>query len=180
MITQLGLLIECISPDPVWSVWYMNSTWSQSQMITQFGFANWVHFTGPRRCEAISTDPQTYDLIHMQVVSSACIKASKIFHIQKLQRCCWEHLFAREPRQFFNEQKQIFFIAQHCEGSINCNVLVYYCIDALQLRVVQFTFQMYYEFKHWCRGSSFYISDGRWFCPQWPGWILVAQPFVDA
>ncbi len=76
-----------------------------------------MHFTGPRRCEVISADPQTYDLIHMQVVSSACIKASKIFHIQKLQRFCWEHLVAREPRQLFNEQKQFFFIAQHCEGS---------------------------------------------------------------
>ncbi len=92
------------------------------------GSANWVHFTGPRRCEVISTDPQTYDLIHMQVVSSACIKASKIFHIKKLQRC-WEHLFARESSQFFNEQKQILF---YCSTMWRfSSTVIFWCTTAL-------------------------------------------------
>jgi uncharacterized membrane protein (DUF106 family) len=77
-------------------------------------------------------------------------------------------------------KNNFFLLLNIVKVLINCNVLVYYCIDALQFRVVHFTFQMYYELKHWCRASSFYKSDGRWFCPQWPGWILVAQPCVDA
>jgi hypothetical protein len=91
----------------VWSVWYMNSTWSQSQMITQLGLLIECISLDPIGVRRFQQIPKL--MIHMQVVSSGCIKASKIFHIQKLQRFCWEHLFAREPRQFVQWAKTIFF-----------------------------------------------------------------------
>jgi hypothetical protein len=164
----------------VWSVWYMNSTWSQSQMITQLGLL----------IECISLDPvgvRRFQQIPKLMTSFTCkwslqlvSRPVRSFTSKNFKDVVWEPSGCQGTKTIAQWAKTIFF---YCSTLWRfSSTVMFWCTTALMHYSSELFSSHFRCTMSWNIDAeiSFYISDGRWFCPQWPGWILVAQPCVDA